>query len=335
MKALSVSTKVALGFTLVTLILIGAVASTIQQVLNMEAISNRVINQRVPTAQTSLMLLNGINHSLAGLRGWMLLGKKVFKEERQNAWDDEIEPSLYKLNRLSEDWEDPNNISRLQYIQGHLKKFQAFQDEIEAIAQTGENLPANKILIEKAVPLEKKIMDNITIMIEIEAKIKPSKERSSLLGIMAEIEGTMSLILVNIESFLISGDDKFKARYQVLWAKKTKSLQDLERNLNLLTGKQQKAFLELTRARKEFEPLTQEIVKIRSGEHWNQANLWLRTKAAPEAFAIKKHLNEMVASQNSLLIYDENDFKKRTRFLIVVLLSLLCFTACLPFAASS
>ena len=70
-KTLSVGTKVALGFTLVTLILIVAVASTIQQVLNMEAISNRVINQRVPTAQTSLMLLNGVNHSLASLRGWI------------------------------------------------------------------------------------------------------------------------------------------------------------------------------------------------------------------------------------------------------------------------
>jgi len=81
----------------VIIILIGVVFITFNQIGKTTAISTKVMDLRVPTARASLMMLNGINHSLAALRGWMLLGKDKFRAERVKAWSDEIDPSLKAL----------------------------------------------------------------------------------------------------------------------------------------------------------------------------------------------------------------------------------------------
>ncbi len=320
---MQVGTKVGLGFTLITLFLVGAVAIGIQQALNMEKISKRVVNLRVPTVQTSLMLLNGVNHSLAGLRGWMLLGEEIFNEEQANAWTDEIEPSLKKLEELSANWTDPGNLNRLGVVQKKLATFKKHQDQIQKIAWLVENRPAHKILFEEAVPLEKTILAHIATMIELETKIKPTPERKELLGAMADIEVVMSTVLANIESYLISGEKKFIKGYEKLWERKSRRFKMLEQNIELLTEEQKRAFNNLGAARTMFEPLPAKMIQIRSGEKWNKANLWLGTKAAPTAQAIKNILYEMVASQNSLLVADEKELKDRAHSLITTLLALL------------
>ena len=81
-KDMTIGKKVGLGFGLITLILMAVVLLTIQQVRTMEIITKRVVELRTPTAHASLMMLNGINHSLASLRGWILLGDKKFKNRK-------------------------------------------------------------------------------------------------------------------------------------------------------------------------------------------------------------------------------------------------------------
>ena len=105
-----------------------------------------MVDLRVPTANASLMMVNGMNHSLAALRGWMLLGKEKFKTERSNAWSEEIDPSLKTMKEFSVNWTDPANLDRLKIIEEKLAAFRQYQTEIEAISQTPDNLPANKIL---------------------------------------------------------------------------------------------------------------------------------------------------------------------------------------------
>ncbi|HIJ49890.1 MAG TPA: hypothetical protein HPP54_02360 [Nitrospinae bacterium] len=66
------------------------VGNAIWQTKEVKEISCKVVDLRVPTAQNSLMMLNDINHSLAALRGWMILGKNKFKVEREKSWSEEI-----------------------------------------------------------------------------------------------------------------------------------------------------------------------------------------------------------------------------------------------------
>ena len=57
-RDLKIGKKIGLGFALVTLVLIGVVFITFNQVGKTNALSTKVVDLRVPTARASLMMLN-------------------------------------------------------------------------------------------------------------------------------------------------------------------------------------------------------------------------------------------------------------------------------------
>jgi len=327
LNKLKVGTKIGLGFGLITLILMSVVLITIQQVKNMEGITKRVVELRTPTAHSSLMMLNGMNHSLAALRGWVILGDPRFKEERSQAWSEQIEPSLAEMQSLSARWTEPENVQRLKVITEELTRFKQYQIEIENIAQTEENTPARKILFEKVEPLEEALITYITRMINLEMRIPPSPKRKALLGIMADLEGTASQAMEKAEEFLLSGKEEFKVQFEETWKSNALRYADLKEHSSLLSDEQMKVFERLSKTREKLEPLIFDIVKIRGGDNWNMANAWLGTKAAPSASKIKELLNKMTDIQNKLLKKDVEDIGDRTHYLITLLVLLFFASA--------
>ncbi len=317
-KNMKLSAKIGSGFGIITLILIGAVLTSIWQTGRATKVTNRLIELRTPTAQASLQMLNGMNHSLAALRGWMLLGKDKFREERGKAWKYELEPSFAELKKFSANWTNPKNIERLGIIEKKLGDFKKYQQEIEDIAQTVENTPATKILFDQAAPKAAILASNITKMIDIEATLEATSERKAILGMMADVRGTLGLGLGNIRAYLLSGDEKFKNGFEKLWAKNTRRFADLNANADILNDEQQDALNAFSSARKVFSPLPAKMFAVRGGAEWNVANAWLGTKAAPTAFAIKTELDAMVASQKKLMVADMNEAKRLTSLLALI-----------------
>ncbi len=317
-KNMKLRTKIVTGYVLITLVLVVAVGTTLVQVARTSSITTRIVDLRVPTAQSSLEILNGINHSLAALRGWIILGNDKFRQERQTAWSDEIELSLAKMNELSMSWTNPKNVASLKAMEVKLGEFKQYQQEIEDIAQTIDNTPALKILLEEAAPQAQILVANITKMIDLEADLDATAERKALLGMMADVRGTTGLSLANIRAFLLSGDPKFKSKFNTLWAKNIVRFADLTANAELLSPQQRETFESFTKARGIFETLPKRMFEIRGGSEWNLANTWLGTKAAPTAFAIKVILDEMVVSQQQLLASDMKAGKKATAVLTTV-----------------
>ncbi len=313
-----VAAKLGMGYASVTLLLIGAVGTTIWQVKKTATVTNRIIDLRAPTAQASLAMMNGMNHSLAALRGWMILGKDKFEDERATAWSMEIEPALSSMKKFAVNWTDPKNIERLDEIEQKLGDFKTYQREIEDIAQTVENTPATKILFQQAAPRAKILAANITKMIDLEAELDATPERKALLGMMADTRGTLGLGLGAIRAYLLSGNESFKEQFDTLWAKNTRRFGDLTNNLHLLSPEQREAYDAFAKARAEFDPLPPQMFEIRGSEEWNLANRWLGTKAAPTAFTIKENLDGMIASQQQLRATDMAEGKRLTAMLMSV-----------------
>ena len=303
-KQMPLGVKIGLGYTAVTLILVATVMTTLFQVEKMKTLTDRIGDLRAPTAQASLMALNGMNHSLAALRGWILLGKSGFKAERAKAWKEEIDPSIEFMREVSANWTDPRNIERLEVIMAKLDEFRGYQEEIEEIAQTVDNTPAVKILFEQAAPQAQVLVSKITKMIDLEAREAATSERKALLGMMADVRGTTGLSLASIRAYLLSGDEKFRLGFDKLWAKNTRRFRDLESNVDLLTNEQRAAFDLFRASRATFNPLPPKMFEIRGGSEWNLANAWLGTRAAPRAKLINEHLVAMVAGQNRLMATD-------------------------------
>ena len=321
-KNMTIGKKIGLGYGVITFILMGVVLATIQQVKTMETITKRVIELRTPTAHASLMMLNGINHSLASLRGWIILGDPKFQTERALAWAEQINPSLKQMHRLAADWTDMENIIRLKSVEKEIDAFKATQQKIEDIARTPENSPAQKILFDKAEPLEKDIVTIVSKMIKLEMKNKITSKNKQLIGILANIETTTSLSLERADEFLLSGKAEFKKESQENWKKNIEHMMILQENKKTLNSEQSKNFEKLQRGLNQFGPLLEDIIRIRSGEEWNIANYWVKTQATLVAFRIKELLNDMSANQEKLLENDVDEISSRTHFLIVLLVGL-------------
>ena len=321
-KNMTIGKKIGLGYGVITFILMGVVLATIQQVKTMETITKRVIELRTPTAHASLMMLNGINHSLASLRGWIILGDPKFQTERALAWAEQINPSLKQMHRLAADWTDMENIIRLKSVEKEIDAFKATQQKIEDIARTPENSPAQKILFDKAEPLEKDIVTIVSKMIKLEMENKITSKNKQLIGILANIETTTSLSLERADEFLLSGKAEFKKESQENWKKNIEHMMILQENKKTLNSEQSKNFEKLQRGLNQFGPLLEDIIRIRSGEEWNIANYWVKTQATLVAFRIKELLNDMSANQEKLLENDVDEISSRTHFLIVLLVGL-------------
>ena len=323
---MTIGKKVGLGFGVIVLILMGVVLLTIQQVRNMEIVTKRVVELRTPTAHASLMMLNGMNHSLASLRGWILLGDPKFKKERSIAWEEQINPSLKLMHSLAPRWADLENKNRLKLIEEEINNFKSAQNKIEDIAKTPENSPAQKILFNQAEPLEKFIVDTLSNMIRLGIKDNQSPKNKRLVELLANIETTISLALERADEFLLSGKEEFKKESLENWRKNSDYMQELKKNLKSFNKEQLKNIEFLQAKVGEFGPLLEEIIRIRSGEKWNLANYWLKTEAAPVAFRIKKLLNDMTLVQEKLLENDVQEISSKTHYLIVLLVALFFST---------
>ena len=328
-KDMTIGKKVGLGFGVITLILMGVVLLTIQQVRTMEIVTKRVVELRTPTAHASLMMLNGINHSLASLRGWILLGDKKFKTERSIAWEEQINPSLKLMHGLAPKWTNPENQIRLKSIEEEISNFKTAQQKIEDIAQTPENSPAQKILFNQTEPLEKSIVSTLSKMIELGIKDKATNKNKRQVEILANIETTTSLALERADEFLLSGKEEFKKESLEIWKKNAEYMEVLSKNKNNLSKEQLKIFESLQNGLNQFGPLLEKIIKIRSGDEWNQANHLVQVEAAPAAFRIKELLNEMTTVQEQLLENDVEEISTKTHFLIVLLVALFISAALL------
>ncbi len=321
-KDMMIGKKIGLGYGIITFILMGVVLTTIQQVKTIETITKRVVELRTPTAHASLMMLNGINHSLASLRGWIILGDPKFQAERALAWTEQINPSLKQMHDLAVDWTDQENKTRLKAIEKKIDAFRVSQQKIEDIARTPENSPAQKILFDQAEPLEKNIVAIVSKMIKLEMKNKMTTQNKRLIGILANIETTTSLSLERVDEFLLSGKQEFKKKSQKNWKKNVEYMKTLKENKKKWSGEQAKNFEKLQSGLNRLGPLLEDIIRIRSGEDWNLANYWVQTQAAPIGFRIKELLNDMTSIQEQLLENDIDEISNRSHFLIVLLVVL-------------
>ncbi len=286
LPALKVTHRLAAGFALIVILLAAAVTVTLWEVNVIGAATNRIKVLRMPTANASASMTTDIEASLAALRGWMLTGKESFKTERAAVWRD-IDKVRAKMDKLSKRWTNPKNVESWSKFKAVLKEFRAAQAKVEAIANSADEQPAKKMLVDEAAPHAGVMFKKITEMIDLELarnyEAGAGGDRVQFLGIMADVRGTLGLGLANIRAYLLTGEDKFVANFEKLWAKNDRRFADLQKATNMMSAAQGKAFKIFAAKRAEFAPLPSKMFAIRGSEKWNMANYTLITEAAPRA----------------------------------------------------
>ena len=144
--------KVGLGFALITLVLVAAVGLTIWQVARIQAVTHQLVNQSMPMSDASLRIINGLNNSALQIRGWMASGELQFKSDRAEAWSEWIEPSQANLKKLLEQSGSEAQRDQFKLVEGKLKELKEYQQQIEEVARTDKNFPAQLLLDSQGEP---------------------------------------------------------------------------------------------------------------------------------------------------------------------------------------
>lgn len=266
-------------------VLVVSVVTTLVSVRQIETNVQRLDGLRIPTSNSSQSMVRDIYGTLAALRGWMLTGNSDFKVEREAVWQN-IAQLRGKIDELSTNWTNPENVDSWNAFKVVLDEFAEAQNQVEALAKSPDQFPATKILIEEAAPLAASMVADITKMIDIEDNLPPASDehqRKKLLGMMADVRGTLGLSLANIRAFLLTGDKDFQANFETLWVKNSKRFEDLTGSKDQLKPDQLEAFERFLASRENFAPLPAKMFGIRGSERWDAANYALKHEAAPRA----------------------------------------------------
>ena len=307
---LTIGKKLGLSFGIIIFLMVGSAAVVYYNLHKLEEVQNRVVELRFPTVSAGDKLLNGLNHSLAALRGYIILGSdpakgELFKNDRAAAWQN-IDAAVATLDQFSQNWTVPANIERLQAMKAEIEGFRQAQQEVEDIAQANENVPAFVVLLNDAAPRAGKILKAVTAIIDEENKLEATPERKQMLKTLADTRGSFAVGLANIRAYLLSGDDQFREGFEKKWVVNEKAYQTLKGTVALFTPTQRKQWNAYASLRQEFALLPPQMFELRSAEDWNLANHWLGSKAAPRARAIKTALTEMIESQQKLVVDDRH-----------------------------
>jgi methyl-accepting chemotaxis protein len=282
MPELKISGRLGLGFGVLVVVLIAAVSTTLFEINIIKRVTDRIVELRTPTSQASASMVQDVYASLASLRGWMLTGNPAFKAERHAIWED-IAEKRTDMDALAAQWTNPKNQAAWADMKVVLDEFSVAQNTVEAMANTPEEQPATLILTRDAAPLASILVSEITNIITLERDLPATPERKALLGMMADTRGTTARGLASIRAFLLTGNQKFKKSFDVMWKKNGIRFGDLTANKHLLTPEQLESFEKFDAARTKFLPLPAQMFTIRASKKWNMANYLLVSEAAPRA----------------------------------------------------
>jgi len=215
---LSVQNKLLIGFGVILILIALMAVNNLFQVKNISNVEHRLIGLRMPTVLAGMELTDGIHLSLAGLRGYIILGNdpqkaKLFKKERQQGWK-EIDHALKQMIGFSQNWTDPENIQLLNKMKPLIKQFRQYQQEVENISHQLNNIPALMMLQINATPKANQIVIAITAMIDEEARLDSTPERKLLLKLLADSRGSFALALASIRTYIITGKKRFANEFR-------------------------------------------------------------------------------------------------------------------------
>ena len=321
---LTVKNKLFLGFGAVILVSILMSLKTIFGMAHIRTIEDRLLHLRFPTVLAGAQLENGINKSLAGLRGYMILGKdpisaQSMKNVRLEGWKD-IDDAMTQMHVFSKSWTNLENIEKLNQMSLYVDEFRKAQQEVESIAHTVDEVPAFKTLLTEAAPRATKILTSISAIIDEEANLEATPNRKKLLKLLADSRGSFAIGLANIRAYLLSGEDKFRDSFQAKWKINETRFKQISSMTNLMTTSQLQSWNNYKSIRTEFEKYPSIMFQQRSANNWNIANYWLGTKAAPKAKAIMQILTNMRNNQLELEETDTHLLEEETSFIRMAIL---------------
>ena len=285
------SFRIALGYALISLILVG---STVLRSREVSSIASA--RETVSSSHAATELLRSLQESLSEaklhLRDWVVVGDSAAIDLHTETWRG---PLASVSNRLTTAFAGERGKPLLE----QLARLELAQQSVRDLAHTPGNDPASELLLVEADPLTTRMSEQITRMIDLEKLVDNTDERKSLLANLADFRGSLGLGLASLRAFLVLDSEPDWRDFQHHWDTNTRAWEEIRGAAALLTPEQQTAFAELTEARSKFAGLPDIAREARDLHGQNVAANQLHDRVLPIEQALDASILELRVSADS------------------------------------
>lgn len=136
---LTIGKKLALGFAAVILLMVISSAIAYYRITTLSDQVTTLVDNEFQTVRAVDEMLNGLNGTLAALRGYMLLGDdpgqaKFFQDERASSWND-IDTAMKRVRDAYEKTTDDGDRQNFRIVSDNLEPLREAQGKVEKAAE--------------------------------------------------------------------------------------------------------------------------------------------------------------------------------------------------------
>ncbi|CZF80757.1 Methyl-accepting chemotaxis protein I [Grimontia celer] len=298
---ITIGKRLAFGFGLILAILVTAVVISNDRLRDLQKLELELVNSTFPSTLAASELVGEINKSLAILRGYLVLGDEELITQRQDVWENiDNQMVVLKENQLNNQ-HIVGYAEKLSALDVSLKQYRSAQDEAEQVAHTEDEQPAMKMYKQDIAPIVMNLLQDINQLAQLEQSLPATPERKKLLGVFANSSASLSLGLASARSYLIGGDENYKATYFQHWTTNSSTFYEIESKRHLLTREQRELFDSYSLMRDRFSNEVEKMFKVRESKRWNMSQYLLGTKAAPLSVLSLQLVQDLDALQRAQL----------------------------------
>ena len=137
-----------------------------------------------------------------------------------------------------------------------------------------------------------------------EADLEATPTRKMLLGLLAELVGSIEKSASSLRTFLITGEDQIRNTFRQSWSIVATDVQKIKGMEEFLSPTQQSLFKKIENNMALLPGLFSKIIEIRSGEEWNRAEYLLSEKVQPYAEQLLSNLEEIASTARKYEVQD-------------------------------
>ena len=329
-----IRTKILVVFYLLTAIPLIGYLILYSQFRDQNERTTKLIETEQPIVLGWWQLMNGINHSIAAQRGWVLFGTETFKREHLNAWKKEIEPALEKLRSFYSkyDFKAIDDMRGFYDIRLAVVKLKKIQKEIDDLARTPQNIPAQQMFSSQMEPAFEILNKNLQELL-LQEQLKRPKNLIFFQNLI-ELESSLTGAFAGMRSYVMEGQRAFWQEYQQNWAEVERLLLDLEDFSTQFSEKQRSYFRQFLQNYELIASLQEAIFQARNQKDWNRARYKMETETIPLAQEIEKSIKGISQWQNDFNTSKNQTLKEQFAQWRIFLLSVAAGILCIGFLLS-
>jgi adenylate cyclase len=318
-----------------TLIGVGLLVIGMVTVVWLRVSASRLTEERTPAVVATKRAQIGLHSSLAGLRGWVVLGDRDFLEQRAEAWGEQIEPALDDLLLLAESWPDPDDRQHLNELGTLLDELKESQWWVEDVARTEGNELARQAVHEHVDPVSRSLLKVVNALIA-EARVTSSAQDGiAMLRVMVGLRHALVSVQAALVRFVADGEEVWARAFDRAIRDARDELAGLALISDDLNSTQREQLAHLQKEFPWYERFATEALEVRRSETWNVALYRMSSETLPLTAEVTELLDTLALHQNGLMSRDTSRITFAGNGAIVLSLILIVLMAAIAYALAS